>query len=216
MDGVDRGCKVPPPGWFCTRAPGHDGPCAALPTPVDQNPEGGDVFGSVHAGHGAGTAGAKPFDFRHNPMTTQSTTGLVEARYLLMKRGLYYRPNNCGYTGFKERAGRYLESEASPGCGVTAIHEDEAAEIAPNCFDDLAREYLSGKIADRATTIAELVAALEESRRAMRDMIVGIGVHNDRAIDRHVPIEGPVISALIDAERQAETALTKARSDQHD
>ena len=24
-------CKVPPPGWGCTRAPGHDGPCAAVP-----------------------------------------------------------------------------------------------------------------------------------------------------------------------------------------
>jgi len=25
-------CNVPPEGWYCTRAPGHDGPCAALPT----------------------------------------------------------------------------------------------------------------------------------------------------------------------------------------
>ena len=25
-------CTVPPQGWVCTRAPGHDGPCAALPT----------------------------------------------------------------------------------------------------------------------------------------------------------------------------------------
>lgn len=24
-------CTVPPPGWRCTREPGHDGPCAALP-----------------------------------------------------------------------------------------------------------------------------------------------------------------------------------------
>lgn len=23
-------CKIPPPGWRCTREPGHDGPCAAL------------------------------------------------------------------------------------------------------------------------------------------------------------------------------------------
>lgn len=27
----DRECRVPPPGWRCTRMPGHDGPCAALP-----------------------------------------------------------------------------------------------------------------------------------------------------------------------------------------
>ena len=25
-------CDIPPPGWKCSRAPGHDGPCAATPT----------------------------------------------------------------------------------------------------------------------------------------------------------------------------------------
>lgn len=24
-------CEVPPPGWWCSRDPGHDGPCAAHP-----------------------------------------------------------------------------------------------------------------------------------------------------------------------------------------
>ena len=24
-------CQIPPPGWYCTREAGHDGPCAALP-----------------------------------------------------------------------------------------------------------------------------------------------------------------------------------------
>lgn len=27
-------CNVPPSGWRCTRAPGHDGPCAAVPDDV--------------------------------------------------------------------------------------------------------------------------------------------------------------------------------------
>lgn len=27
-------CALPPPGWACTRAPGHDGPCAAVPPPA--------------------------------------------------------------------------------------------------------------------------------------------------------------------------------------
>lgn len=35
MDGPDvvgpTVCTVPPPGWYCTRVPGHDGPCAAHP-----------------------------------------------------------------------------------------------------------------------------------------------------------------------------------------
>lgn len=28
---VRRQCAVPPPGWECTRKPGHEGPCAAVP-----------------------------------------------------------------------------------------------------------------------------------------------------------------------------------------
>lgn len=25
----NNGCQLPPPGWWCSREPGHDGPCAA-------------------------------------------------------------------------------------------------------------------------------------------------------------------------------------------
>jgi hypothetical protein len=27
-------CTVPPEGWHCTREPGHEGPCAAVPDPI--------------------------------------------------------------------------------------------------------------------------------------------------------------------------------------
>lgn len=27
----DLGCGIPPAGWFCSRMPGHEGPCAAYP-----------------------------------------------------------------------------------------------------------------------------------------------------------------------------------------
>jgi hypothetical protein len=36
-DGFGAGCMIPPPGWYCTRAAGHDGPCAALP--IGPNPD---------------------------------------------------------------------------------------------------------------------------------------------------------------------------------
>lgn len=29
-------CEVPPPGWLCTRAKGHEGPCAAWPEESQQ------------------------------------------------------------------------------------------------------------------------------------------------------------------------------------
>ena len=31
------GCRVPPAGWECTREPGHDGPCAAVPSMVHKH-----------------------------------------------------------------------------------------------------------------------------------------------------------------------------------
>lgn len=82
-------------------------------------------------------------------------------RYLLVKRGLYYGPNNNGYTGFKERAGRYDASEADEESGVTAIHEDEADEIAPKCFDDLARDWLNTKLTMLRQEAEALRLALE-------------------------------------------------------
>lgn len=30
-EATQTACTVPPEGWYCTRAPGHDGPCAAWP-----------------------------------------------------------------------------------------------------------------------------------------------------------------------------------------
>ena len=27
-------CNRPPDGWWCSRKPGHDGPCAARPRPI--------------------------------------------------------------------------------------------------------------------------------------------------------------------------------------
>ena len=32
---ADRECDAPPLGWRCTRAKGHDGPCAAVECPED-------------------------------------------------------------------------------------------------------------------------------------------------------------------------------------
>lgn len=35
---VSSVCTLPPPGWRCTREPGHDGPCAALPILAPSEP----------------------------------------------------------------------------------------------------------------------------------------------------------------------------------
>jgi len=85
----------------------------------------------------------------------------VERRFLLVKRGLYYRPGNCGYTGIKENAGRYLASDACPDSGVIAVHEDDAPIFSEACFADLAAEWAKGRIGADAATIATLQAEKE-------------------------------------------------------
>lgn len=56
--------------------------------------------------------------------------------YLLVKGGLYYRPNNCGYTGIKRQAGRYIQSEECIEDGVVAVHQDAAADCSDACYSD--------------------------------------------------------------------------------
>ena len=38
--GIAGECRLPPAGWNCTRTPGHEGPCAAVPQPSEAAPLG--------------------------------------------------------------------------------------------------------------------------------------------------------------------------------
>jgi len=76
-----------------------------------------------------------------------SDEGMSDApRYLLIKRGLYYRPNNQGYTGKRSEAGRYPETDADDMSGVTAVHEDNAAEYAPACWQETINQDLRERL----------------------------------------------------------------------
>ena len=100
--------------------------------------------------------------------------------YLLMKRGLYYAPNALGYTGIRDRAGRYSEAEAKghadEASGVTAILEADAPLIAPKCFDDIARDYLTDKLATATRKIAELEAREETLTEILRTVCGHLGL----------------------------------------
>lgn len=67
-------------------------------------------------------------------------------RFLLVKRGWYYGPDNSGYVGMKVDAGRYYEHEARPDDGVTAIHEDNAPRFAPDVTAGRRLEYINERI----------------------------------------------------------------------
>lgn len=69
-------------------------------------------------------------------------------RFLLLKRGLYYRPNGQGYTGRKSEAGRYPATDARPAYGVTAIHEDEAPAYSDGCWPETMLADANNRIAE--------------------------------------------------------------------
>lgn len=97
----------------------------------------------------------------HSADTDQESVD-EKPRYLLVKRGLYERPDHIGYTGVKWEAGRYLESDAAPDCGVTAIHEDAAPLFAPACWEETKAKHYEATIATLTARNAELV---EENER---------------------------------------------------
>jgi len=69
---------------------------------------------------------------------------MTEELWLLVKRGLYYRPNDCGYTGIRDHAGRYTadEARARAGSEIKMVRLADAPEFSEACFDDLARAHL--------------------------------------------------------------------------
>lgn len=142
-----------------------------------------------------------------------NTSGL----YLLMKRGLYYRPDAMGYTGIKDHAGRYskddAEDHADPASGVTMVSEAEAPEFSPNCFDDLARAHLL-KQRDAAEARADRLAkALKETRNRVREWPIddhetcmcGSPVASHGMGDGHSPVSqgDHAISMIVEAINEA-------------
>lgn len=81
--------------------------------------------------------------------------------WLVMKRGLYYMPNDCGYTGIRDHAGKYTHEEALLRChgeGVSMVRFHDAPEYTTACYDDLARNHLT-KQRDEARAESERLSA---------------------------------------------------------
>lgn len=90
---------------------------------------------------------------------------LVERKFLINKRGMWYRPNSQGYTNNPADAGRYTEEEArdythpngldGPRDGMFYKHESEV---------DGAVNPLAAIIETQAARIAELEGVLKRAR----------------------------------------------------
>jgi plasmid stability protein len=74
-------------------------------------------------------------------------TETVSDGWLLVKRGLYWRPNAQGYTGLKEEAGVYSDEQSAAyrdhdDVEVTIrIRASEADDIAPGCSAETEARY---------------------------------------------------------------------------
>ena len=100
---------------------------------------------------------------------TDEAKALVERRYLLVKRGLYYAPDRQGYTGVKATAGRYREVDALGLDGVSAVHEDEASDFSPACWEETKLAHLNTIIETQAREIERLRGLVQYYLEGSRD-----------------------------------------------
>jgi hypothetical protein len=100
----------------------------------------------------------------------------MSERFLVLKRDLYYRPNDCGYTGIKDNAARYSRAEAEDRCrlsygAVTMMAEEGAPEFTGACFDDLARDHLRKQRDDARDALAASQAEVARLRIVTDEMV---------------------------------------------
>jgi len=109
-----------------------------------------------------------------SPPSEADHAELVGPKFLLIKRGLYWRPNSCGYTGLKSEAGRYTAEEAKARADhdlteTTSIREDEAPEFAPNCYEETKVKYLTHRVKE----LEEAVAHYERQNEGFNEIYFG-------------------------------------------
>jgi hypothetical protein len=123
-----------------------------------------------------------------------------------------HRGYAASYQRQKPAAILALEAERD---AATARAEKEGAEAKVVC-DSYAEE--NQRLFDRAEAAEASLAAVTAERDALRNalqrlesaassMLIGVGVHNDRYAARSLRIEGPVVSELVDATRNAGITL---------
>lgn len=100
-----------------------------------------------------------------SPIDALPSKGEGKPAWLLMKRGLYERPDHRGYTGLRIDAGRFTLEEAvrmvavSNG-EVSHIHEDSAYPLAPRADRGTFAEVLAQRLDEATAAKDALYAAL--------------------------------------------------------
>ena len=92
---------------------------------------------------------------------------VTQADHVLIKRGLYYRPNGNGYTGLKREAGLYDPSYALGFDGVDAVPFADAPDFAPACWEETKLAHLNEQITTARAEAEALRAEVERLREAL-------------------------------------------------
>lgn len=96
---------------------------------------------------------------------------MPEPMYLLMKRGLYWRPGGTGYTGLKREAGRYSDAESAAIASerdderTWRLLESDAPRFAPSCDSVIRTREIERASLHAMDLVRECIRA-EERRRA--------------------------------------------------
>ncbi len=92
-----------------------------------------------------------------------------ETGYVLIKRGLYWRPDGAGYTGIIAQAGIYSDEESLKrvGGGVTRMLFREAPEVARATFNDYAATWWQ----EEALRVRNLLEKAEENIEFLKTII---------------------------------------------
>jgi hypothetical protein len=98
----------------------------------------------------------------------------MTGHFLMIKRGLYYGPDNRDYTAFRAKAGRYTLAEAKDrhersGGDTTYTHEDEAAEFSEAASPQAIIEYLLNERDHLRAQVADAVASPTNDDIAVTD-----------------------------------------------
>lgn len=121
--------------------------------------------------------------------------------YLIVKRGLYYRPKAHGYTGIRDHAGRYTLDDAmgyshpngpnGPRDGITHVHEDDAPEFSDACCHDLKADHLQKQRDEARAEVLQLRKALARRQWQSMDTAPKDGRHCILAVQ-----SGPFVYAV--------------------
>ncbi len=139
---------------------------------------------------------------------------MSEEEHVLIKRGLYWRPEGCGYTGVLADAGRYTAWEAASTRDhdqeVKSMPASEAPEFSPACWEEMklrARTKERDAAEARASAAEAEVAKLTRERdRAEQNET--FTASRSAEIERQYAISQATVSALRDRVAVLEEALT--------